>query len=153
VDRVLGPMHLIAQRNLKKHRRRLPAGDNLQPIWSYDHAGHHDTADVNERLARIGITQQDSSRCPLPPVSPDFHRVIEHVHAIVCGAFNKKLRTLKGKRTAKYYQRVFKRTFHSVIKASTIQKDILGLPELWTTVSASKADGGTEGDWAPQDML
>lgn len=138
---------------MQKHAKELQAEDlEVTPIFSYDHAGQHDTEEVEEALEDVGISQDESCRCPLPPLSPDFHRVIERVHANVSRAFKKKLRGQNFSREVSQYKKIYKELFHSTIKAASIQADIRGLRELWTAVATPVSEGGTGGNWGPVGM-
>lgn len=145
-------LQLKAEAVMQQYAKQLPADDSATPIFSYDHAGSHDTAEVEEILEGMGISQQESCRCPLPPLSPDFHRVIEHVHGIVCNAFRKELRNMSYKRTVSSYKKLYEKLFYERIKAESLQKDINGLRAMWEVVSTPVSQGGTGGNWAPQGM-
>jgi hypothetical protein len=123
------------------------------PVFSFDHAGHHDSAEAVERLEQVGITQDAQSRLLLPSLSPDFHRVIEHVHAIAAKAFNAQLRAAGGKRTVEQYKKMYESAFYGAVHASSVQADIRGLKELWKHVSAPTTKGGSNGDWPATCML
>jgi hypothetical protein len=122
-------------------------------VVSYDHAGAHDSAEATELLEGMGITQDEQSRLPLPALSPDFHRVIEHVHATACKAFNKKLRDTEGRRSIEVYQKMYQEAFYEAVKADSVQADIKGLRQLWEYVKKPTAEGGSDGDWAKTSML
>jgi hypothetical protein len=122
-------------------------------VVSYDHAGAHDSAEATELLEAMGITQDAQSRMPLPPLSPDFHRVIEHVHAIASRAFNVKLRNTEGRRSINKYKEMYEEAFYEAVNASSVQDDIRGLKLLWEYVRKSTEEGGSEGDWGKTSML
>jgi hypothetical protein len=123
------------------------------PTFSYDHAGPHESAKAIELLEEKGITQEEQSRLLLPALSPDFHRVIEHVHATASKAFNAKLRVTNGKRSVEQYQKMYEAAFYGAVKADSVQKDIRGLKELWQHVKTPTTQGGSDGDWPKTSML
>lgn len=126
---------------------------DAEPTFSYDHAGPHDCAKAIELLEEKGITQDEQCRLLLPALSPDFHRVIEHVHAIACKAFNAQLRVTTGRRSVKQYKEMYEAAFYGAVKASSVQKDIRGLRELWQHVKTPIAQGGSDGNWPKTSML
>lgn len=121
--------------------------------FSYDHAGPHDSAKAIELLEEKGITQEEQSRLLLPALSPDFHRVIEHVHATACKAFNAQLRVTTGRRSVQEYKKMYESAFYGAVKASSVQKDIRGLKELWQPVKTPTTQGGSDGNWPKTSML
>jgi hypothetical protein len=124
-----------------------------EPIYSFDHAGPHDAAEAVEMLEQRGITQDKQSRLELPSLSPDFHRVIEHVHAIASKAFNAKLRVTEGRRTVQEYKKMYEAAFYGAVHASSVQADIKGLKELWVHVKKPTTAGGSDGNWPATRML
>jgi hypothetical protein len=146
-DKVMRRFKGKAEKVIAKHRI------NGSLVVSYDHAGAHDSAQATELLEAMGITQDEESRLLLPPLSPDFHRVIEHVHATASKAFNVKLRNTKGRRTMKQYKAMYEAAFYESVKASSIEADIRGLKQLWQHVKKPAAEGGSDGDWPPASML
>jgi hypothetical protein len=138
-----------AEEVMNKHA----TGEDATPIFSYDHASAHDAADAVEELEKVGITQEYSSRAWLPALSPDFHRVIEHVHAIACGAFRKELLGLDKKLTMQQYKNMFEKAFRTAVTAHAVQKDIRSLIDLYEHVGAAVAAGGSGGNWPPKHML
>lgn len=63
--------------------------DNRGLLYSYDNPIIHNSEDTEELLEQIGILQTD--RVHLPKYSPDFHKVIEHVHGWLKRKFREKL--------------------------------------------------------------
>ena len=86
-------------------------------------------------------------------MSPDFHRIIEHVHATAAKAFRKELRELASRRSSKFYQELYEKVFYREVKASSVQADIRGLKQLWQHVKTPTAEGGSGGNWPPNSML
>lgn len=128
-------------------------GIDAAPTFSYDHAGPHDSANAIELMEQQGITQGEESRLLLPALSPDFHRVIEHVHAITAKAFNTQLRITEGRRNVEQYKKMYEAAFYKAVKASSVQEDIRGLKQLWEHVKAPTTEGGSDGDWPKTSML
>lgn len=142
-------------RRFKRKAEEVLAKNHIEEslVVSYDHAGAHDSAQAEELLEKIGITQDAQSRMPLPPLSPDFHRVIEHVHAIASRAFDVKLRNTEGRRTINKYKEMYEEAFYEAVNADSVQADIRGLKLLWEHVRKSTQEGGSEGDWGKTSML
>jgi hypothetical protein len=136
-----------AEKVLLKYRTDGP------PIFSYDHAGPHDAGEAQELLEALGIDQTEESRLLLPALSPDFHRVIEHVHAIASKAFNSKLRLTEGRRDVKYYMKMYEEAFYESVHGPSIEADIRELKQLWAHVKKPASAGGSDGDWPPASML
>jgi len=142
-----------AESVMDKYAHKLPHPELAAPIYSYDHAGAHDSAEAMELLEKMGIHQDTSCRATLPSLSPDFHRVIEHAHGTACSAFNLKLREVGTARDIEFYKALYKKTFLECVTASSVQKDVQGLKHLWQHVAAPEADGGSAGNWPKNNKL
>lgn len=53
-------------------------GPDEVPVFSYDGASYHTSAEVQDALERMGITSEAGNVAPLPAKSPDMHKVVEH---------------------------------------------------------------------------
>lgn len=71
---------------------------------------------------------------PLPPYSPDLHRVIEHTHGSAEVAFQKWLHENRGKKTIDEYKQAFKDIYYKVNTQQSIRADVQGLPRLYQWV-------------------
>ena len=148
--RVMPRFQKKAEAVMQKHAGMLHGGEDATPVYSYDHASPHDAAEAEELLEKLGITQD---RAPLPPLSPDFHRVIEHAHGISCKAFEKVLRRLDTKKPIDFYKKLYEKCFREAVQARSVQQDIRGLKQLYKHVCTAASQGGSEGDWPPNHML
>lgn len=113
------------------------------PVFSFDNATIHDM----EVLEEVGITWEN--RVPLPPRSPDMHKVIEHVFGTLEGAMQEALHEDHSLTRGREYAALLRTLFKQRITALSIQKDIRSLYPLYDMLHKSKAEGGVEGDWPP----
>jgi hypothetical protein len=98
-------------------------------MWSYDNASIH----LNQRMmGAIGMDKQD--RLPLPPLSGDMHKVIEHVHPRLCEAM--KLWVMQQGKVLKPQQYMDKMAeiFFKIIKPEQIANDCKSLPATYREV-------------------
>lgn len=100
--------------------------------WSYDNPSIHD-AD----LSSLGITELN--RYPLPPQSGDMHKVIEHVHAILCGAMSAWVARNPKVTKAADLRAKMRELFFEVINPTSVSADVASLPKLWRWI---KDNGG-----------
>jgi hypothetical protein len=113
--------------------------------WSFDNDRIHQNPVT---LARLKINSRN--RFPLPPNSPDMHRVIEHTVGRLKTAFRKWLYAHPGPRSNKQYQAVLERIFYECPKVAgpaAIKKDVLGLPKLFKLIRLAR------GGWPPKREL
>lgn len=77
-----------------------------QPMISLDNASIHIKAVEDKEWLRQH--PWGGRRLPLPPYSPDIHKVIEHVHGTITNTFRERLRALKQPHgtVLEYYQEV-----------------------------------------------
>lgn len=113
-----------------------------RPIWSFDNDKIH-----QNRLALAFLKINRNNRYPLPPNSPDMHRVVERCIGRLKAAFSTWLYDHPGKRTMRDYQNAFKELFFSTQTADVIDKDVRKLPTLYPYII--KANGG----WPPKRQL
>lgn len=106
-------------------------------IWSYDNASIH----LNkQRMRDIGITPAKDNRLPLPPLSGDMHKVIEHVHPRVCSTFKWWVLQQGKVLTPEAYMQKFEEVFFAEIKPHQIEQDCKSLKDLYAAII--QADGG-----------
>lgn len=116
------------------------------PLYSFDNASIHNM----ELLEELGITAgDDGNRVPLPAKSPDMHKVIEHVFAILEGAMQKLLHEDPSLTKGRQYAAALRQLFRSVITQQSVEKDIRSLMPLYKMLLRSRGRGGVEGDWPP----
>ena len=92
-------------------------------------------------LQQIGI--EPGHRAPLPPRSPDMHKVLEHIFGTLTRAMNESLARdphLKG--VAKYKEEL-ERLFMEKVTAVSVNKDVLSLRSTYEKIIE------LEGDWPP----
>lgn len=119
-----------------------PAGAPI--IYSFDNDKIHQKP---ETLAALKINYKN--RLPLPPYSPDMHRVIEYTVGRLKTAFRKWLYAHPGANTMEKYQDAlttifFNKKKKSVADAETINKSVKRLPSLFKEILAAK------GGWPPR---
>ena len=126
---------------------------NLKPIFSYD----NNKIQKHAKLADMGITPEE--RLELPTYSPDMHKVIEHVFAILKGQLQEEmLKNNPPKMDSATAQHMVWLYFMHGISKKSIRADVKSLPVTWHIIStldgvwAKGPDGkmyrGTGGDWA-----
>ena len=112
------------------------------PIWSFDNDAIHQNPTT---LASLQINTRN--RFPLPPNSPDMHRVIERVVGRVKAAYAAWLHDHPTPRSPAGYQAALLALFRQTQTAAVISKDVANLPALWPSIIKNK------GDWASTDQL
>lgn len=120
-----------------------PAG--AVATWSFDNDRIHQNPIT---LARLKINSRN--RFPLPPNSPDMHRVIERCVGRLKSTFRKWLYAHPAPRTDKQYQNALARIFYetpSVASPAVIKKDALTLPTLFKCIRLAR------GGWPPKREL
>lgn len=106
-----------------------------EPLWSYDNATVH----LNKtEMAAVGITE--ANRLPLPPLSGDMHKVIEHVHARLIKAFKEEVVKLGRVCEPHEYMELLSSLFFKIITADQIARDVDSLKPLYAAII--KAQGG-----------
>lgn len=109
---------------------------------SFDNAAWHNEEEFYAAVKKMHLGGK-VERIPLPPGSPDVHKVVEHVIGLLKRLLNKALREDATLCTMKQYKKKAEQIFNHIIKTSGIQKDIASLPSTYEAVLA--AGGG----WAP----
>jgi hypothetical protein len=111
-------------------------------LWiSYDNATVHWKAQSSPLLKSV---QWD--RLPLPPHSPDMHKVIEHSHARAVKEFQQWLLDHPGHHSMEQYMFQFESVYRQCNKASVIKNDVASLPALYDWIWAHG------GEWAPRAL-
>lgn len=100
-------------------------GNQLDPLYSYDNTNIHEAA-----WQFFG--GMDILRYPLPPYSPDMHKVIEHVHAIICTALRSWITHEEEHAPGEVvhgtlYMDKLTEIFNEKIQPSSIKKDCMSL--------------------------
>jgi len=115
------------------------------PVWSFDNAKCHTGALRRGLLAQYGCTV--TNRVPLPPLSHDLHKVVEHAIANTTSLFYRKL--LIQKKTLKMdgYIRLLKAAFKEANTAARVGRDVASLRETYQQVALPVEEGGVEGGW------
>lgn len=106
------------------------------PIFSFDNASCHVNQDM---LAHLHLIVGDNW-VRLPPHSGDLHRVIERVHARLCGAFQDWLYEDSALLSMAEYCEKLESLFYSTQKAEIHSADISTIHELYQQVLSR--DGG-----------
>ena len=110
------------------------------PIYSYDNDPIHLT-----QLAKLQLKIPDDCKYPLPPNSPDLHRVVEHVMAHLKGAMRQHMHSATGKRPVEEAKAQLLRVFEG-LKAESIASDVKGLPLLYRAIISLR------GGWPPKPL-
>jgi hypothetical protein len=113
------------------------------PYYSWDNASWHQAAD----LSTIGIKHEH--RLPLPPNSPDMHKVIEHVVGNTKRRMKECLCDNAALTSVKDVKKAMEKVFYTKNKVTSIRKDINSLPGTYKIIHDKLCAGGTEGNWAP----
>lgn len=100
----------------------------------------------NEKIHGTGWKQikqelnlDESKRLPLPAKSPDMHKVIEHVMAIIKSEFRKELGRLPNERlTAQGYCDLLKNIFDNKITKTGVMRDVESLVDTYKAIVARK---------------
>lgn len=111
------------------------------PKYSQDNATWHKYA----KLEEIGINQSDLM--PLPPNSPDMHKVIEHAVNNTCTTFFNYLLDHPEVRSLQQVKDAFTKAFYDGNTVDGIRADVDSLWKTYDIVHRKQAAGGTEGDW------
>lgn len=104
----------------------------MTPIFSFDNASCHVNAAI---LAHLRLIEGDNW-ARLPPHSGDLHRVIERVHARLCGAFQDWLYEDSTPLSMPDYCEKLESLFYSTQTAAIHSADISTIHELYQQVVA-----------------
>lgn len=119
---------------------------HASPIWSFDNDRIHQNT-----LTLASLKINTKNRFPLPPNSPDMHRVIERCVGRLKDKFQAWLYDHPAPRDATDYQDALREVFTSsqtkVATPNVIRGEVEKLPTLWPMI----LERG--GDWPPKDQL
>lgn len=113
-----------------------------KPVWSFD----NDRIHCNPFILN-GLQINSKNRYPLPPNSPDMHRVVERCIGRLKKAFQTWLHDHPAKRTMREYRAALLKIFKEKELAESINKEVKSLVKLFPHIS--KAKGG----WPPKNQL
>jgi hypothetical protein len=109
-----------------------------QIIYSFDNDRAHTKA--VPYLEAAGVLNS-SNRAPLPALSPDMHKVVEHTHALLMYHFNEMMETLDDRpRSVDFYIEKLREIFFREVTPEIITKDTRTLRATYRAIIA--ADGG-----------
>lgn len=111
------------------------------PLFSFDNPPIHQKA----VLARAGIKPEQ--RVPLPPRSPDMHKVIEHCFGILSRAMNTSLLCNSHIKSIGQYRAEIERLFYSCITPESVQADVKSLSATYDCIA-----GSAQGGWPPAKL-
>jgi hypothetical protein len=81
----------------------------------------------------------DTNRAPLPPKSPDMHKVVEHCHAIIVAHFQKFLLRQKDlNKPMAFYIKALEDIFFTHITAKSVMADVKSLKATYRAIIAAK---------------
>lgn len=115
------------------------------PIFSFDHPNIHGGNKPGIIMAAMGLTR--ASHFMLPANSCDIHKIIEHLHARLVGAFQKWLYEDSTKYNLDVYKRRLEQIFYTcpeIASPPVIQKEVNSLPALFQELIDIK------GAWPPK---
>lgn len=117
-------------------------------VWfSWDNATWHKDISVLKADGMPTVNQ-----LPLPPLSHDLHKVIEHVIGNLKRKAVRHVVTHKLK-DVKQIKDAVEKIFYEEIKAESLQADIMSLRDTYKIVASKVEKGGTAGGWpAPHYM-
>ena len=107
---------------IKSPRWAAAVGRRQRPWWSFDNDKIHQNVE-----ARASLQINSNNRYPLPPNSPDMHRVVERCIGRLKQRFQKWLYEQPAQRSMAEYQRALLNIFFKakgVAGASTIEKEV-----------------------------
>lgn len=142
-------MTTVIQKTLECKQRR-PDVYEVGPFLSMDNATWHAAGNLKVE----GNKTVKDCKLPLPAMSPDLHKIIEHVNNRVKSAFAKKLAEDPRKYSADELRAMFEECFFAqdINGSKIIDADIHSLKQTMEVVSRSRKEGGTEGDHAPPGL-
>ena len=124
---------LVMEKEFGKDQARL---NRNQPIFSLDNASvHNDLEDI------IGVGPYEHA--PLPPRSPDMHKVIEHIfnllqyrwHYTLCPAFCEDYNRNPGFRPPQYWN-IIEGVLRGLVTRDSIRADIMTLHDTYSYIVA-----------------
>lgn len=138
---------------VRQAREDLQRKCGLEPIFSYD----NNSVQANAKLAAMNLAEEN--KLELPPWSPDMHKVIEHVFAVLKGKVQARLLKLNPKCLTPAQARDLVEECFFEITTQGIRADIESMPITWHIISTEEGllsqgpDGriykGAGGGWAP----
>ena len=139
---VMGVVNVKAKQVAGKHPKTFGSDDCPRPpLFSFDNPPIHQKA----MPSRAGI--KADQRVPLPPRSPDMHKVIEHCFGILSRAMNTKLLEDSSIKSIEQYKTEIESLFYSRITRESIQADVKSLVNTYTHIA-----GEGQGGWPPSDL-
>lgn len=107
-------------------------------LYSFDSARIHQSALSKDKegksmLGAIGF-DAEQHRVPLPPYSPDMHKVIEHAHGRAVNKFQDWLYKTPGPFTMKKYKKQFEKIFKECCTPSIVSADVDSLKGLYNEI-------------------
>ena len=107
-----------------------------QLIYSLDNDSAHKKA--LPLLKEAGVLN-GSNRAPLPALSPDMHKVVEHTHALLMYHFNEMLETLDDSpRSVEFYLEKLREIFFREVTPEIITKDTRSLRASYMAIKEAK---------------
>lgn len=130
--------------NLHKARwRRAANASRTGKVYvSFDNAQWHNEAAFYAAVRKMGLAGR-VERLPLPPGSPDLHKVVEHTIGLLKRNLTDEVMNDARLRTVEQFQLAAERVFRRISTAG-IQKDIDSLPLTYQAVIDA------EGGWPPK---
>lgn len=115
-----------AELQAKAAAARLPAATEWR--FSYDNAKPHNKAQQ---------ALPPGSRLDLPALSPDMHKVVEHVHPRMAAEMLRWLRQRGGKAEVAECEQELRAVFARVATADAVDRDVASLPGTYQAIIAA----------------
>ena len=103
------------------------------PIYSFDNARFHTAA-----IPDLNISADEEM--PLPPHSPDLHKVVEHQHALIKREFQKRFTIDRSISTRDEAKTLLSQVIQQVVKADSVAKDANSLYLTYKQVQLAVGD-------------
>lgn len=144
----LGPVVEGAARARYEMAPAPPGGwqaEEWSPIWSFDNPNIHGGPGGGSVLQALGLEAADHFELPIN--SCDIHRVIEHTHARLVGAFDRQFYDDMCDQSLGTHKEILDRLFYSDVSVASpevIVGDVQKLPELFSEIIEH------QGGWPPK---
>lgn len=120
------------------------AAGQAAPLWSFD----NDTIHQNPQ-SHSTLKINKNNRVPLPPNSPDMHRVVERSIGRLKKAFQSWLFEHPSARSMQQYRTALKKMFHKNETADVVSAEVASLPDVYREIVSRRVNGG----WPAKEFL
>lgn len=129
-------------------KARAMCGAPFKKLWvCFDHEPKQEYSDWREICSRY-----NAARLPHPRYGPDFNKPVEHGHAIIATGFATACyRDPSVHRNIQYRQLVRKLATEHITQRS-VEKDVESMFDMYRSIAAPVAKGGTGGSWPAKHL-